>query len=172
LNKLRVSSIVLRAEFIRDNEKWVLDGVVSCRQVSSQPVVNFWILCSVDGLQALRIFLSIYPILKCELLSVGAELIIYKALIKSVLTYACPALEFAADSHLLKLQRLQNIILHATGNLPRHNPIRDLHRPFKIPYLHEYGTQLCREQANVICNHDNINIRTIGQGETSENMND
>jgi hypothetical protein len=33
---------------------------------------------------------------------------LYKALIRSVMTYACPTWEYAADAHLLKLQSLQN----------------------------------------------------------------
>jgi len=114
--------------------------------------------------KALLIFRSIYPILKTERLSVGTNLIIYKALIRSMLTYFCPAWEFAADSHLVKLQRLQKRALHTIGNLPRPISIRDLHTSFKIPYLHDYVTQLCREQGSVIRTHDKI-IRTIGQGE-------
>jgi hypothetical protein len=93
--------------------------------------------------KALRIFLSIYPILKSERLIIGAKLIIYKKLIRPTLTYVCPAWEFAADSYLLKLQRLQNRALRTICNLPRHTPIRDLHRSFKIPYhmitLHSYA---------------------------------
>jgi hypothetical protein len=81
---------------------------------------------------ALRMFLSIYPILKIERLSVGAKLIVYKALIRFMLTYACPVCEFAADSHLLKLQQLQNRALRTIGNLPRHTLVRDLHRSFKV----------------------------------------
>jgi len=61
-------------------------------------------------------------------LSVGAKLIIYKALIRSVLTYACPVWEFTVDSYLLKLQQLQNKFLHTIGNLPRHTLTHDLHR--------------------------------------------
>jgi hypothetical protein len=45
--------------------------------------------------KALCIFLNINPILKSERLSVGAKLM-NKALIRSVLTYACPAWEFVA----------------------------------------------------------------------------
>jgi hypothetical protein len=90
---------------------------------------------------------------------------IYKALIRYILTYACPAWEFAADSYLLKLQRLQNKVLRTTGNLPRRTPTRDLHMAFKIPYLYDFVTKLCREQTIVILNHENINIRIIGQGE-------
>jgi hypothetical protein len=74
------------------------------------------------------------------------------------MTYACPAWEFAADSHILKLYRLQNEFLHATGNLPKSTPSRDLHMAFKIPYLHDFVTKLCRQQAPVILNREN-NIR-------------
>jgi hypothetical protein len=67
-----------------------------------------------------------YHTLKSERLSVGAELTVYKALIRSMLTYACPVWEFAADSYLLKLQRLQNRALRIIGNPPRHIPICEL----------------------------------------------
>jgi hypothetical protein len=50
------------------------------------------------------------------------------------MTYACPEREFAADSYVLKLRRLQNKVLHTIGNLPRRTLTRDLHMAFKIPY--------------------------------------
>jgi hypothetical protein len=81
-----------------------------------------------------------------------------------MLTYACPEWELQADSYLLKMQRLQNRALRTIGNLPRHTPIRDLHRSVKIPYLYDYVTQLCRKQVSVISNHENV-VSTIGQGE-------
>jgi hypothetical protein len=31
--------------------------------------------------------------------------------------------------------------------------------------VHDYKTKLCRQQTEVILNHDNINVRYIGQGE-------
>jgi len=65
--------------------------------------------------------------LKSERLSVVTKLTLYNALIRSILTYACPAREFAADSYLSKFQHLQNKVLHTTGNLLRHTPICDLH---------------------------------------------
>jgi hypothetical protein len=61
----------------------------------------------------------------------------------------------------LKLQRLQNKIIFTIGNLPRRTPTRDLHMAFKIPYLYDFITNLCREQATVILNHENVNIRTV-----------
>jgi hypothetical protein len=115
--------------------------------------------------KALRISISIYPLLKTECLSVSTKLTLYKTLIRSVLTYACPAWEFAADSHLLKWQRLQNKVLRTIGNLPRRTLTRDLHMAFKITYLNDFFTKLCRQQATVIPNHENVNIGNIGQGE-------
>jgi hypothetical protein len=81
--------------------------------------------------------------------------------------YGCPTWEFATDNHLLKLQRLQNKVLHTIGNFPRRSPVRDLHMAFKLPYIYEYDyiTKLCRQQAEVIQNHENANIRNIGQRE-------
>jgi hypothetical protein len=65
------------------------------------------------------------------------------------MTYACPAWEFAADSHLLKLQCLQNKVLLTTGNFPRRTSVRDLHKAFKLLYIYDYITKLCRQQAEV-----------------------
>jgi hypothetical protein len=70
-----------------------------------------------------------------------------------------------ADSHLVKLQRLQNKVLRTIGNLPRPTPVRDLHMAFKIPYVYDYITKLCRQQAEAIQTHDNENVRNIGQDE-------
>jgi hypothetical protein len=81
------------------------------------------------------------------------------------MTHACSTWEFAADTHLMKLQRLQNRVLRAIGNLDRRTPVRDLHLAFKIPYVYDYVTKLCRRQAEVILNHENSYVRAIGQGE-------
>jgi hypothetical protein len=81
------------------------------------------------------------------------------------MTYACPAWEFAAYNHLLKLQRLQNKVLRTIGSFPRCTPVRDLHMAFKLPYVYDYITKLCRQQAEVIQNDENVNVRRIGQGE-------
>jgi hypothetical protein len=111
--------------------------------------------------KTLRIFISICPILKSERSSVNTKLTLYKALIRSILTYACPAWEFAAVSYLLELWRLQNKVLRTTGNLPRSISTSDLHVAFKSPHLYDFVTKLCRPPAAVILNHNNVNVRNI-----------
>jgi hypothetical protein len=86
--------------------------------------------------------------------------------------YACPAWELVAYSCLLKLQRLQNKVLCTTGNFPRCTLVGNLHTAFNLLYIHvydeyeyEYITKLCRQQAEVIKNHENEHVRSTGQGE-------
>jgi hypothetical protein len=62
--------------------------------------------------KAFRTFIRIYSLFKSERLSSNSKLTLHKALIRSVMTYAPPAWELAADTYLLKLQCLQNKILH------------------------------------------------------------
>jgi hypothetical protein len=42
---------------------------------------------------------------------------------------------------------------------------------FQLPHVYDFIAKLCRQQAEVIQNHVNPNVRNIGQGEAStENM--
>jgi hypothetical protein len=67
----------------------------------------------------------------------------------------------------MKLQRLQNKVLRTIGSFSRRTPVRDLHMAFEIPFVYDYIIKLCSQQAKVIRNHDNENVRNIGQGEAN-----
>jgi hypothetical protein len=86
-------------------------------------------------------------------LNTNIKFMLYEALIRSVMTYASPTWEYAADTYLLRLQHLQTRML------------RKLHMAFKITYVYDYRTKLCRAQAEVILNHVNPNVHGIGQVE-------
>jgi hypothetical protein len=66
--------------------------------------------------KAFRTFIRIYSLFKNERLCADIKLTLLKALIRSVMTYACPAWELAADSYVLKLQSLQNNVIHTIEN--------------------------------------------------------
>jgi hypothetical protein len=59
-------------------------------------------------------------------------------MIRSVMTYDCPTWEYVADTHTLKLQHLQNRVLHAIGTLHRCTLVRELHMVFEDS-LHAAG---------------------------------
>jgi hypothetical protein len=114
---------------------------------------------------AVRTFIRIYSLFKSERLSTNIKLTLHKALNRCTMTYACPAWEFAADNHLPKLQLLQNKFLRTTRKFLRCTQVRDLHMAFNLPHIYDYITTLCRQQAEVIQNHENANVRNIGKGE-------
>jgi hypothetical protein len=62
-------------------------------------------------------FIRLYSLFISERLSTRLKLTLHKAIITSVMTYACPAWEFAADTHVLKLQRLQTRFCAPTATL-------------------------------------------------------
>jgi hypothetical protein len=54
------------------------------------------------------------------------------------MTYVSSAWKFAANTHLLKLHRLQNKFPRTIGNFPGHTPVRELHKAFNILYIYDY----------------------------------
>jgi hypothetical protein len=112
--------------------------------------------------EAFRTFVRIYSLLKSERLRANIKLTLHKALISSVIMYACPAWELAADTYLLTVQRWQSTVLLDIGHFPRCTPVRDLHTAFNVC---DYLTKLCRRQEEFIKNHENVHVHCIGQGE-------
>jgi hypothetical protein len=111
--------------------------------------------------KALITFIRGYFLFKNDRLSASIKLTHHKAHIRAIMTYACPAWEFEADNHLIKLQSLQNKVFRNTGNFPRPTPVRDLHTAFKPRYVYDYITKLCKQQEEVIQNHKNAYVRHI-----------
>jgi hypothetical protein len=70
------------------------------------------------------------------------------------MTYACPAWEFAAETHLFKFQSLENKVLHTTGNFPRCTLDLDLHTFCNLSYAYDYITKMCMQQAEAIQNYN------------------
>jgi hypothetical protein len=82
------------------------------------------------------------------------------------MTCASHAWEVVAGALLLKLQHFaKQGSPHHCQFSKAHTPARELHKAFGIPYIYDYLTKSCRQQAEVIQNHENANVRNIGQGE-------
>jgi hypothetical protein len=93
--------------------------------------------------KALRTYIRTYSLFKIGRLSTNIKLTLYKALIRSAMTYGCPTWEKEAEAHLLRLQCLQKRVLRAIGNLDRRAPVRKL----QILNVYNYITKLCRTEA-------------------------
>jgi hypothetical protein len=108
-------------------------------------------------------YIRTYSIFKSGCLHANIKFTLYRILIMSVMTYACPTWKFSAYAHQMKIQRLQNRVLGIMGNLDRYTTVRELHVVFKFPYVYDYTSKLCRTQAEIIINHVNSNVRDIGK---------
>jgi hypothetical protein len=95
--------------------------------------------------KAFRTFIRLYSLFTNERLNANIKLTLHKALNRSIMTYACPGWEFAAETYLLKLQRLQNKVLRTNGSFPMGTSVRDMHMAFQIPYVYDYITKSCRQ---------------------------
>jgi hypothetical protein len=115
--------------------------------------------------KVLLAYIGTYSVFRNGRLNTTIKITLYKALISYVMTNACPTWENAADAHLLKLQRLQNRVFCAVGNLDKCTLVRELHVTFKINYAYDYIIKLCRTQAVVILNRVNPNVACIEQEE-------
>jgi hypothetical protein len=102
--------------------------------------------------------------LKSVRFSAKIKLTLHKALIRTLITYTSLAWELAADTYLLKLQRLKYKILLTIGNILRCTPIRDMYTTFNLTLVYDCITKLCRKQAEATRNHENEHTRGIGQG--------
>jgi hypothetical protein len=116
--------------------------------------------------KALRTCVMTYSLFKIGRLNTYINVTLYKTLIRSVITYTCSTWEYAAYSHFLKLQRLQNRVIRAIGNLGRCTPVGEVHLAFKIPCVYDYINILWRTQTEVILNNVNKNVLGTGHGES------
>lgn len=108
--------------------------------------------------KATRCVSAVYPLIgRRSNLSVKNKFLIFKAIIRPILTYASPIWIHAAISNRKNLQVIQNKCLKMILNLPwRHNTM-DLHERAGVPILAEYIAQL-NTKFNAKCATSDFNL--------------
>jgi hypothetical protein len=90
--------------------------------------------------KAFRTFIKIYSRFKSQRLSSSIKLTLCKALIRSVMPYACPPGNWRQITYLLKLQRLQNKVLRTKVTTDPRSAYG-----FQPSVCMRYITKLCRQ---------------------------
>jgi hypothetical protein len=88
--------------------------------------------------KAFRTFLHVHSLFKSERLTANIKATLHTALIKSIMTCDCPAWQFAADTKILRLQRLQNKVPRTVGNFSWLTSFPEVHVAFNIPYVYDF----------------------------------
>jgi hypothetical protein len=110
---------------------------------------------------------QLYPILnRASTIDINLALIIYKSLLRSIMTYACPIWGFAAPRHIHKLQTFQNKVLRLVTKLPRITPITTLHEQTDIPLIPTYIRTLTTAFYSRTAGSNNTYIQELGRYDT------
>jgi hypothetical protein len=99
------------------------------------------------------------PAYRSYRLSDDIKLTVHKAVIIRVRV-------ISGRTYLLQLLRLQNKVLCTTGKFARRTPTLEFHMAFQVQYIYDYVTKMCRQEAEVIENHEIANVRDIGKTKT------
>jgi hypothetical protein len=113
--------------------------------------------------RAMGVLLAIFPLLaRDSTLSLHNKLILYKLLIRPILTYAAPVWSNTSTTNYRRLQILQSKCLRVIGNLPRRTPIPLLHSTLRIEPLYGFIYRLSEKFFRSCSFHPNPLIRHVG----------
>ena len=88
-------------------------------------------------------------------MSLRNKTLLYKQVVRPMLTYGAVAWGTAAKSHIHKLQVIQNKFVSISANAPRHTNSRRLQEEVGIPPIKSYIRELCIKQIHRAELHEN-----------------
>ncbi|GFT53705.1 RNA-directed DNA polymerase from mobile element jockey [Trichonephila clavipes] len=106
-----------------------------------------------------RIHLAISLVGRNSPLSLENKVILYKQVLRPIITYASPVWGAAAATHMKKIQVIQNKILRLITNAPWYVRNDVIHFDLHMEPISSYITKLARNVFRSIKNHDNPIIR-------------
>jgi hypothetical protein len=111
---------------------------------------------------------QLFPILnKSSTTDVNLAIIVYKPLLRSIVTYAYPAWGYAAESYVHKLQTFQNEVLRIITKLPRVTPIDTLHEQTGMPLIKNHIKGLASRLYLKLASSYNCQIQELRQHDPS-----
>ncbi|GFW83558.1 RNA-directed DNA polymerase from mobile element jockey [Trichonephila clavipes] len=102
-----------------------------------------------------RIHLAISLVGRNSPLSLENKVILYKQVLRPIITYASPVWGAAAATHMKKIQVIQNKILRLITNAPWYVRNDVIHYDLHMEPISSYTTKLARNVFRSIENHDN-----------------
>ena len=106
---------------------------------------------------------TLYPMLNYRShLNLKTALTLYKALLRPIITYACPVWGNASKTHIKKLQVFQNKVLYMITKLPKFTPTWVLHKEAHIETINEYIQQSITRFNDSCQGHSNPMVARLG----------
>jgi hypothetical protein len=104
---------------------------------------------------------ELLPILNKSTVDINLAIIIYKSLLRSILTYASPVWGYAANTYLNKLQTFQNKVRRIIRKLPRVMPIVTLHEQTGMSLISSHIKKLARALYQKTAGSENSQIQEV-----------
>ena len=95
-------------------------------------------------------------------LSQRIKVILYMAIIRSMLLYGCEAWSILANCHKRRFQVMQNKCLRIIFNAPRFTRNSQLHEVVNLPYIEELIVHRVRDMCTHISSHENPLVQIVG----------
>lgn len=131
-------------------------GVVLDSRLNFSDHVNSIIQKSISKLIAL------YPILnRNSYVNVENKLLLFKAIVRPNITYACPVWSYISKSTFDKLQVLQNKFLRLIGKFRAFTPVSQMHEELKIEYIFDHIKRISTNYFTRLEQHCNVLMREI-----------
>ncbi|GBN31588.1 putative RNA-directed DNA polymerase from transposon X-element [Araneus ventricosus] len=106
----------------------------------------------------------LYPILnKDSKMSTKNKILVYKSIFRPLISYAVPIWGIAANTHISKLESLQNVTLRQISKMPWFVRNKNIRQDLKILTLLDFFKKLATSFFNRIDNMDNVVIRSISR---------
>ena len=108
------------------------------------------------------LIIMLYPLINTKSkLSVQNKLLIYKTIVRPVISYGCPVWSNICESKYYNLQIIQNKFLRMIGNYPRYKFLIDMHNELGIEYIKNYIIKLTRKFFSQIEETTNVALHEI-----------
>lgn len=104
---------------------------------------------------------SLYSLLISPKFTLENKKLLYKSVIRPILTHGAPLMNNIAECHIKKLQVIQNKCLRHILGKGRYTKIVDLHNKADIIYVHEYINKLSKNFYEKTIDHDSLLIKNI-----------
>jgi hypothetical protein len=106
---------------------------------------------------------QLFPIFnKSSTIDINLALVIYKLLLRSILSYASPVWGYAANTYINKLQTFQNKVLRIITKLPRVTPDTTLHEQTGISLKESHFKRLAWTLYQNTSISENSQIQALG----------
>lgn len=157
IKKLNQNPLPFEGNLLPWKESVTYLGVVLDQKLSFRPHIDKMIAKARGMVSCLYCLLR-----KNNSVPIDTKISIYRAIVRPIMTYACPVFNNCPVTHFRRLQIQQNKVLRMATNAPWFTRNDDMHDETNIPFIRDFIDKLTESFYDRANSHDNHLIKTLG----------